>query len=65
MAVRPNLRKQIKSQMKRRKLSVPAIARTLELNPQTVYNYLAGKTEMTAANLERLIAELGGKIVFS
>ena len=60
-----NLRKQIKSQMKKRKLSVPAIARALELNPQTLYNYLAGKSELTAANMERLLEQLGGKVVFS
>ena len=59
-----NLRKQIKSQMKKRKLSVPAMARALELNPQTLYNYLAGKSELTAANMERLLDQLGGKITF-
>ena len=60
-----NLRKQIKSQMTKRKLSVPAMARALELNPQTLYNYLAGKSELTAANMERLLDQLGGKVVFS
>jgi transcriptional regulator with XRE-family HTH domain len=33
--------------MKRKKLSVPALARALGLNQQTLYNYLAGKSELT------------------
>jgi transcriptional regulator with XRE-family HTH domain len=60
-----DLRTQIKAQMKRKTLSVPALARTLGLNQQTVYNYLAGKSELTAANLEALLREMGGKITFS
>jgi len=60
-----NLRSAIKKQMKKQKLSVPAMARALELNPQTLYNYLAGKSELTAANLEGLLDQLGGKVVFS
>jgi transcriptional regulator with XRE-family HTH domain len=59
-----DLRTQIKSQMKRKKLSVPALARALGLNQQTLYNYLAGKSELTAANLEALLAELDGTISF-
>ena len=61
----PDLRAQIKTAMKRKKLSVPALARALELNQQTLYNYLAGKSELTAANLEGLLKHLGGKVVFS
>jgi transcriptional regulator with XRE-family HTH domain len=60
----PDLRSKIKSQMKRKKLSVPALARALGLNQQTLYNYLAGKSELTAANLEALLGELGGTISF-
>ena len=61
---KPNLRAAIKKQMKKQKLSVPALARALELNQQTLYNYLAGNTEMTADNLLRLIDHLGGSVVF-
>ena len=61
----PDLRAQIKTAMKRKKLSVPALARELGLNQQTLYNYLSGKSELTAANLEGLLKHLGGKVVFS
>lgn len=62
---RLDLRVRIKRQMQKRKISTPELARRLELNPQTLYNYLAGKSELTAGNLGRLLAELGGRIVFS
>lgn len=59
-----DLRTRLKRQMQKQKISTPAMARKLELNPQTLYNYFAGKSELTAGNLECLLKQLGGKITF-
>lgn len=59
-----DIRAEIKKRMKARKMSVPALARTLGLHQDTLYKYLAGKTEMTAGNLQRLLTQLGGRIIF-
>lgn len=49
----------IKKQMKKRKINIPELARQVGLNVQTLYNYLAGRTEMTSANLEAILYILG------
>jgi len=59
-----DLRKQIKAQMARQKISTPAMARKLECHPQTLYDYLAGKKAITADYLQSLLNELGGKLKF-
>jgi len=59
-----DLRKQIKAEMKRRKISTPAMARKLECHPQTIYDYLSGKKAITADYLETLLNELGGRLTF-
>jgi plasmid maintenance system antidote protein VapI len=58
------LRKQIKQQLKKRKISIPAMARRLECHPGTLYDFLAGKKALGADYLEKLLNELGAKIEF-
>ena len=50
-----DFRKMLKKEMKKRKLSVPALARAVELHHQTIYDYLEGKSQITAANLEKIL----------
>ena len=54
-----DLRKTIKDKMWDLRLSTPQLARKLDLNQQTVYNYLAGRTQMNEDNLVRLLKVLG------
>ena len=54
-----DFRATIRRAMKKRRIQVPELARRTGLNHQTIYNYLAGRSEMTGANLERIFAELG------
>ena len=49
-----NFRQQIRALLKNKKVSIAKLARDADLNQATVYNYLAGRSEMTAANLEKL-----------
>ena len=58
-----DFRGEIKKLLKKKKKSVPQLAREVKppMNPQTIYNYLAGKSEMTAGNLERILELLKGK----
>ena len=53
-----DFRKQIKKLIKKKKISVPQLARLVVMNPQTIYNYLAERTEMTSANLEKILMVL-------
>jgi len=59
--LRIDFRKVIKKQMKANKINTPELARKAELNVQTLYNFLAGKSEMTTANLETILEILGFK----
>lgn len=59
-----DLRKQIKKEMARRKISTPAMARRIECHPQTLYDYFSGKRALTADYLQCLLVELNGKIEF-
>jgi len=53
-----NIRETITARMRQEKISVPAIARQLECNQQTLYNYLAGRSELGGALLEKLLTFL-------
>lgn len=55
-----DFRAEIKKLMEKRKMNVPELARSVEppINPQTIYNYLNGDTEMTSGNLERILNKL-------
>ena len=59
-----NLRKQLKAELNRQGVSVPAMARKLGCNQSTLYDYFAGRKAMTADYLQALLNELGGRIVF-
>jgi len=50
-----DFRKEIKKRMKKQKINTPELARRAGLNAQTMYNYLAGKSEMTTGNLEAIL----------
>jgi len=49
-----DFRLQIRTLMERKKISIAKLSRMTDLNSGTVYKYLRGETEMTAANLEKL-----------
>jgi len=57
-----DFRDQIKKLLKKNKLRVPQLAREVEMNQQTIYNYLAGRTEMTSGNLEKILMRLQDKL---
>ena len=57
-----DFRKTIKKKMKQQKINTPEMARRLRLSQQTLYDYLAGKSEMTAKNLEAMLNELGAEL---
>ena len=52
---RINFRKQIKTGLKRQKMSIPQLARKVGLNHETIYRYLRGGSEITAKNLENIL----------
>jgi len=54
-----DIRSIIRYKINQRRESIPQIARELDLNHQTLYNYLAGRSEMRADNLHRLFKYLG------
>jgi predicted transcriptional regulator len=54
-----DFRKEIKKLMKKQKINTPELARRAGLNVQTLYNFLAGKSEMTAGNLSVILDILG------
>jgi predicted transcriptional regulator len=53
-----DFRTEVKRLLKKKKKNVPWLAREVDLNPQTVYNYLQGKTKMTSGNLEKILTKL-------
>ncbi|RKY23755.1 MAG: hypothetical protein DRP62_05300 [Planctomycetota bacterium] len=56
-----DFRRQIKKHLKAKKMSVPQLTFAVnkkygtELNYSTLYRYLQGRSELTAANLERIL----------
>lgn len=49
-----DFRKQIKVLIKQKKVSVAKLSRMADLNSSTVYGYLNGSSEISAANLAKL-----------
>ncbi len=49
-----NFRIQIRTLLERKKISIAKLARLSELNSGTVYKYLRGLSEISAANLTKL-----------
>jgi len=58
LAADVDFRGKIKKELKAKKMSVPQLARLVNLNPQTIYNYLSGKTELGADSLEEILDQL-------
>lgn len=61
-----DFRGQIKRLLEERQMSVPELARRLAqlepplvLNQQTLYNYLAGRSDTPGGNIEKMLAVLG------
>ena len=50
-----DLRKIIKDRMEQLKINVPEMARRIGCNTQTLYNYIAGRTELTASILAQVL----------
>jgi lambda repressor-like predicted transcriptional regulator len=59
-----DLRKIILSEMKKRKISIPAMSRTIGCNQQTLYDFFAGRKALTANYLQAVLNELGAAIKF-
>jgi len=53
-----DFRKAIKKRMNTKKINTPELARKAELNVQTLYNFLAGKSEMATYYLMMTSQEL-------
>jgi len=48
-------RKELKKLIKKSGKSIPAIARAAGINAQTLYNYIAGRSDMTISLYDRVI----------
>jgi len=46
-------------------VSVPKLARMTGLHPQTIYNFLWGKSSMSADNYNKCAEALGHKVIFA
>ena len=64
MAKKLDFRKLIIREMKRRKISVPAMSRLVGCNHQTLYDYLAGRKALGADYLQAVLNSLGARITF-
>lgn len=53
-----NFRKTIKQLMKEKNMSIAKLARAADLNYGTVYNFLAGRSQMMSSNLEKILNTL-------
>jgi len=60
-----DLRKIIITEMKRRKISIPAMSRAIGCNQQTLYDFFAGRKALGADYLQALLNQLGATIAFS
>jgi len=60
-----NFRNQIKKQLKKQNLSIPAMARRLECHPQTLYDFLSGKKALGSDYLEMILNELNADLSFN
>ena len=50
-----NFRKQIAELLIKKGMSIARLSRLADLSPGTVYNFLDGKSEATAANLTKML----------
>lgn len=58
--MKTNFRKQIKELLQAKGIKVPELSRMVDLNQQTIYNYLRedNPSEMTACNVEKILNTL-------
>jgi len=59
-----DLKKQILAEMKKQKISIPAMSRTIGCNQQTLYDFFAGRNALGANYLQALLNRLGATIAF-
>ena len=52
------LREELQLAIKKKHISVAKLARFADINQDTIYNFLRGNSEMTAANLDKLFEVL-------
>jgi ribosome-binding protein aMBF1 (putative translation factor) len=57
-----DFRKTIRVVLDRRKMSVPSLAGQVSCNPMAIYNFLAGRTEMKADLLGKVLSVLKIKL---
>jgi len=55
------LRKELQSAIKKRHISIAKLARLSDIHQETIYNFLKGKSEMMAVNLDKLFEVLREK----
>ena len=53
-----DFRTQIRTQLVRKKCSIAKISRQADISSSTLYNYLQGRSEISAANLAKLFNAL-------
>jgi len=53
-----NFRIQIRILMERKKINTSKLSRIVDIHPDTIYKYLRGESEMSAANLEKVLNTL-------
>jgi transcriptional regulator with XRE-family HTH domain len=53
-----NFRKELKRKLKKKNLSISKLSRLADINHNTIYTYLQGKTSISADNLEKLFKVL-------
>jgi len=59
-----DFRKQILKEMKKRKISIPAMSRIIGCNQQTLYDFFSGRKALGADYLQAVLNELDGKLTF-
>ena len=54
-----DLRKTIKDSMAEQQITIPKLARRIDCNHMTLYNYFAGRTALSADRIEKIMDVLG------
>ena len=55
-----DFKKEIKTLLERKKISVSKLSRLADVHQDTIYKYLREESEMSAANLEKIFDVLNG-----
>lgn len=56
------LREDLQDEITKKKISVAKLARLSDIHQDTIYNFLKGRTQMTAENLDKLLKVLKSKL---